>query len=142
MPIISVTRLRVRSWMYLPAFLLRALRIWRQAKSAPGNLAVKVLNDRRKTFWTCTSWESEAEMRSFMLAPPHGPAMRNLLEWCDEASTVHWSQAGAVLPTWTEAHHRMQREGRSSKVNHPSEDHRRFVIAAPRSDSDGEVRLK
>lgn len=139
---ISVTRLRVRSWIYLPAFFIRSLRIGGQARSAPGNLEVKVLNDRRKTFWTCTSWESEAAMRAFMLAPPHGPAMRKLLDWCDEASLVHWSQAGLELPTWTEAHDRLQRDGRRSKVNHPSEDHNRYVIAAPRNDGAGEVGLK
>lgn len=142
MPIVSITRLRVRSWIFLPAFFLRALRIGGQAKSAPGNLAVKILNDRRHTFWTCTSWESEDAMRSFMLAPPHGPAMRRLLQWCDEASLVHWSQPGQELPTWTEAHKRLQCSGRRSKVNHPSEDHNRYVIAPPRSDGSGEVRLK
>lgn len=142
MPFVSVTRLRVRSWIYLPAFLIRSLRIGRQAKAAPGNLAAKVLQDRRRTFWTSTSWESEAAMRTFMLAPPHGPAMRKLLEWCDEAALVHWSQPTADLPGWTEAYERMQRDGRTSKVNHPSEDHRRFVIASPRANSRGEVRFK
>lgn len=142
MPIISVTRLRVRSWMFLPAFLMRALRIGKQARNAPGNLGAKVLNDRHRTFWTSTSWESEAAMRAFMLAPPHGPAMRKLLEWCDEASVVHWQQAGSELPGWTEAHDRMQREGRTSKVNHPSKDQVRFVIAPPRADRSGDVRLK
>ena len=142
MPIVSVTRLRVRSWMYLPAFLVRSLRIGGQAKRARGNLAVKVLNDRRKTFWTCTSWESEAAMRAFMLAPPHGPAMRRLLEWCDEAALVHWPQEGPDLPSWAEAHERMQKDGRPSKVNHPSEDQKRFIIAAPRNDGHGEVRMK
>ena len=142
MPIVSVTRLRVRSWQYLPAFLISSLRIGGQAKKAPGNLAVKILQDRRKTFWTCTAWESEADMRAFMLAPPHGPAMRKLLGWCDEAALVHWSQPGAELPAWTEAHARMQREGRTSKVNHPSEAHRNFVIAPPPAHPRGEVRLK
>ena len=142
MPVVSVTRLRVRSWLYLAPFVIRSLRIVRQAKSAPGNLAVRVLNDRHKAFWTTTCWESEAAMRAFMLAPPHGPAMRKLLEWCDEAALVHWSQPGLELPVWTEAHQRMQREGRRSKVNHPSEAHARFVIPAPRADGGGDGRVK
>ena len=142
MPVISVTRLRVRSWFYLPAFVIRSLRIARQAKRAPGNLAVRLLNDRRKTFWTTTCWESEATIRGFMLAPPHGPAMRKLLEWCDEAALVHWLQPGPELPAWTEAHERMQREGRTSKVNHPSQAHARFVIAPPQTNARSDVRLK
>jgi hypothetical protein len=142
MPIVSVTRLRVRSWSFLPAFLFRSLRIGSQARKAPGNLAVKILQDRRRTFWTCTAWESEAAMRAFMLAAPHGPAMRKLLDWCDEAALVHWSQPGAELPAWTEAHGRMQREGRTSKVRHPSEDQLRFVIPPPPENPRSEVRLK
>src|SRR4051794_19367114 len=142
MPIVSVTRLRVRSWIFLPAFFLRSIRITLQVKNAPGNLGVKFLNDRRKTFWTCTSWDSEAAMKSFMLANPHGPAMRKLLEWCDEASVVHWSQSAPELPGWTQAHARMQSEGRPSKVNYPSENHRRFVIDAPYVGASGNAHLK
>jgi len=137
MPVISVTRLRVRSWFYLAPFIIRSVRIVRQAKSAPGNLAVSVLNDRRNAFWTTTCWESEAAMRAFMLAAPHAPAMRKLLEWCDEAALVHWSQPGPELPAWTEAHRRLQREGRRSKVNHPSEAQTKFVIPPPRAGARG-----
>jgi hypothetical protein len=142
MPVISITRLRVRSLFYLPAFLLRSLRAGYQAKRAPGNLGAKVLNDRRMVFWTCTGWDSEASMRAFMLAPPHGPTMRKLLEWCDEAALVHWTQDSAALPSWSEAHGRMQRDGRTSKVNHPTEAHRKFEIAAPPVNPKGEFRLK
>jgi hypothetical protein len=70
-------------------------------------------------------------MRKFMLAKPHGPAMRKLLNWCDEAALVHWTQPEATLPSWPEAHRRMQSEGRTSKVNHPSADHAAYTIAAP-----------
>jgi hypothetical protein len=92
MPFVSITRLRVRSWWYLPAFLFRTQGIIRQAAKADGNLAVRLPRDRRNTFWTGTSWLSEDSMKAFMPAKPHGPAMRRLLEWCDEASVVHWRQ--------------------------------------------------
>lgn len=142
MPVVSVTRLRIRSWFYLPAFFLRTMRIGQQAKRAPGSLRVKVLQDGSRTFWTCTSWESEDAMKAFMHAQPHGPAMRKLLEWCDEASVVRWSQSGPELPAWSEAHERMQREGRTSKVHHPSEAHRNFVVARPPANPRTEARLK
>ena len=131
MPVVSVTRLRVRSWRFLPGFLITAFRTGGQARGAKGNLAVKLLNDKRSTFWTCTCWDSEASMRAFMLAWPHGPAMRKLLEWCDEAALVHWAQESAELPSWAEAHRRMQHEGRPSKVNYPSEAHKAYQISAP-----------
>jgi hypothetical protein len=130
-PVISITRLRVRSWRYLPAFLIQSLRIARQATSADGNLAVALLRDRRHAFWTGTAWSSDETMKAFMHAPPHGPAMKKLLNWCDEASLVRWTQPGHELPSWIEAHRRLQQAGRRSKVNYPSEAHRNFVIAAP-----------
>jgi hypothetical protein len=132
----------VRSWRFLPAFLFTSFRIGRQASRAGGNLGVKIFRDRRNAFWTCTSWDSESSMKEFMLAPPHGPAMRKLLEWCDEAALVHWTQDSPELPSWTEAHRRMQAEGRTSKVNHPTEAHRKFEIAAPPANPKGEARLK
>ena len=67
-------------------------------------------------------------MRAFMLAGPHRRAMPKLLEWCDEASVVHWNQESPALPDWREAYRRMVEEGRPSKVNHPSPAHRACEI--------------
>ena len=142
MPLISVTRLRVRSWRFLPGFLFYAFRSASQAKSAEGNLAVKLLKDAHNTWWTSTAWDSEASMRKFMLAQPHGAAMRKLLNWCDEAALVHWTQPYATLPDWTEAHRRMQSEGRSSKVTHPTPAHIAFQLAAPKVRPGSDIALK
>ena len=141
MPLISITRLRVRSWRYLPGFLFKAVGSARQAASSEGNLAVKLLRDANNTWWTSTCWDAETSMRNFMVAKPHGAAMRNLLVWCDEAALVHWSQPETALPSWTEAHRRMQVEGRTSKVLHPSPDQLAFRIAPPASGR-AETRIK
>jgi hypothetical protein len=122
--------------------MLASLRIGNQVKRAPGSLGAKVLSDGGKVFWTCTGWDSEAAVRAFMLAGPHGPTMRKLLEWCDEAALIHWTQDSPELPSWTEAHRRMQAEGRTSKVNHPTEAQRKFEIAAPPANPKGEFRFK
>ena len=37
MPFVSITRLRVRSWRYLPGFLIQSFRAARQAKRATGS---------------------------------------------------------------------------------------------------------
>jgi heme-degrading monooxygenase HmoA len=131
MPFVSITRLRVRAWRYLPAFIIQAFRSARQASLAPGNLAVTLLRDANLTFWTRTVWSEEAAMRAFMLAGVHRKVMPRLLEWCDEAAVAHWNQDALEPPAWDEAHQRLQHEGRTSKVNHPSPAHRRFEIPAP-----------
>lgn len=131
MPIVSITRLRVRSWRYLASFLLYALRSSRQAKRSPGNLAVSLLRDSDRTFWTRTVWTSESAMKRFMLAGAHRQAMRKLLEWCDEAALVHWEQENGREPGWDEAHGKLQTQGRRSKVNHPSPAHESFRIRPP-----------
>ncbi len=99
MPIVSITRIKVRFWSHLPAFLVQTFRIARQAARADGSLAVALLRDRGKTFWTSTSWSSEGAMKAFMHAKPHGPTMRKLMEWSNETALVHWTQAGAELPS-------------------------------------------
>ena len=142
MPVVSITRIRVRSWSYLPAFFVQTLRIARQAARADGSLAVMLLRDRRNTFWTGTSWSSEGSMKAFMNAKPHGPTMRRLLEWCDEAALVHWTQPGAELPSWEEAHRRIQQEGRPSKVNHPSAAHTAHAFPLPTPGSTRQLRFK
>lgn len=123
MTLISVTRLRVRSLRFLPAFLWYALQSNHQAKHAPGNLASTVRAQGNNVFWTITAWDSEASMRSFMRSGSHGKAMPKLQNWCDEASVVHWQQENATLPTWTEAETAMIAGGRFTPLKYPSIDH-------------------
>jgi hypothetical protein len=132
MPFVSITRLRVRSWRYLPAFIYFSIRSSRQAKAAEGNLAVSLLRDANHAFWTRTVWTTEQAMKSFMLTGPHRQVMRHLLEWCDEAAVVNWMQDSPAEPDWQEAHRRLQQQGRRSKVNHPSRAQDEFSIATPK----------
>lgn len=131
MPVVSITRLRVRSWRYLVPFLFFAVRSYFQAKSFEGNMSVSLLRDAHRTFWTRTLWESEAAMKSFILSGPHKQVMPRLLEWCDEAALVHWEQKTDHVPEWREAHRRIQQDGRRSKVKHPSPAHEKYEIAVP-----------
>ena len=133
MPFVSITRLRVRSWRYLPRFVIHSFRVARQAKLAAGSLAVSILRDANLAFWTRTVWSEERAMRSFMLSGAHRKVMSRLAEWCDEASFAHWVQDAVEPPSWPEACRRMQQEGRRSKVNHPSGAQSRFEIPEPRT---------
>jgi hypothetical protein len=133
MPFVSITRLQVRSWRYLPGFLIQSFRAARQAKRAAGSLGVSVLRDADRAFWTRTMWRDEAAMRSFMRSGVHRRIMARLAEWCDEAALAHWVQDANEPPSWPEAYRRLQQEGRRSRVSHPSEAQRRFEIREPRT---------
>src|SRR5689334_22960575 len=126
MPFVSITRLRVRRWRLLPQFLIQSIRIARQAQHAAGSMAVSILRDADRAFWTRTVWRDEAAMRAFMQSGVHRRVMPRLPEWCDEAALVHWVQDTEEAPSWTEARRRLKQEGRRSRVRHPSEAHRRF----------------
>jgi hypothetical protein len=133
MPLVSITRLRVRSFRYLPAFLVGSLRSAREAKNSSGNLAVSVLSDANLAFWTRTLWTDERSMRAFMFAPAHRSVMPKLLQWCDEAAVTHWLQDSSEPPSWQEVHRRLQEEGRTSRVDHPSAAQLRFEISPPKT---------
>ena len=132
MPLVSVTRLRIRSPWYLPAFFFHTLRATRQARAASGNGAVRLLPDARRAFWTCTLWTDLESMRAYVSAGAHRKSMKRLAHWCDEASVVHWEQDSLELPGWDEVHRRMQLQGRPSRLDHPSAAHLAFQVAKPR----------
>src|SRR5450755_3707596 len=119
MPLISMTRLRVRSWGYFPAFAWQSVKSARQAERSAGFLSGRLLRNPKNVFWTMTAWKDETAMNAFRGAGAHGGVMRKLLNWCDEATVVHWDQETSELPSWQEAHRRMVKEGRRSKVNCP-----------------------
>jgi heme-degrading monooxygenase HmoA len=130
---VSLTRLRVRSVRFMPGFFLYAMRSLRQVRRAAGFQSGALLPDRDRTFWTMTAWDSEENMRAYMVSGAHKQAMPKLLHWCDEASVAHWVQQESALPSWEQADERMRREGRASKVLHPSAAHAGLSYKAPRT---------
>jgi hypothetical protein len=128
----SVTRLRVRSLRYLPAFLWMTYLTQRQVKRASGFRGGRLLIDARWTFWTVTVWEDDRAMKAYRGAQAHGRAMPWLAEWCDEAAYAHWTQEGDTLASWPEAHERLVIDGKLSRVSHPSPDHESRLFPPPR----------
>ena len=89
MSLVAITRLRVRSWRFLPIFFLQALRSARQAAKSEGNLATRLLRGRRNTFWTCTVWTTDEAMKDFMFSSVHRRVMRKLpLWWMKRLSSI------------------------------------------------------
>jgi uncharacterized protein DUF3291 len=140
MPFMSITRLRIRSIRFLPAFALHTLHSRNQVRHAPGFQGGSLLVDRALTFWTMTAWDGEDSMRRYMTAGAHRIVMPRLLDWCDEASVVHWTQPETALPSWAEADRRMRESGRPSKVRHPSPQHATLTYRTPRLTGAGPIR--
>ena len=140
MVFVSLTRLRVRSFRFVPFFFLYAMRSIAQVKKAPGFQTGELLADRSFTFWTMTAWDSQESMRAYMVSGAHKAAMPKLLEWCDEASVAHWTQEAEGLPSWMEADGRMRRQGRISNVRHPSAEHDGLRYEIPRTTRGGPIR--
>jgi heme-degrading monooxygenase HmoA len=123
MNIVSVTRLRLRSIRFLPAFLYRALRAAIQVRRADGCLAFTA-GRRGEAFWTITVWRNEAALQAFVLSGAHRIAMRYLVKWCDESSTARFEWGSALAPDWTEAVRRMASVGRVTPIPHASPAHK------------------
>ena len=133
MTFVSVTRLRIRSWRFMPGFALQTGGAIRQARRAGGYRSGSLLRDRKLTFWTMTLWDRQQDMRAYIASGPHLKAMPKLLDWCDEASIVHWTQNNDTPPSWLAADARMRAEGRPSKVRNPSPVQARMEFDAPQS---------
>jgi hypothetical protein len=123
MPIITVTRLRLRSLRFFPGFLWYTRRSIRQAKRTPGNLGVKLRKTNGLAFWTLSMWQDNQAIRTFVPASPHREAMQKLPHWCDEAAFADWEQQSADWPLWETAAEQLAASGRVVKVLHPSEQH-------------------
>ena len=120
MPFVSVTRLRVKSLLYLIPFMRANEASVKELKGSKGLLKGKELIDKNLTFWTITLWEDEASMKIFWNSSSHRNAMQNLPNWCNEASYHHWVQDGVEFPDWCTVSEMLFTEGKISKVRTPS----------------------
>lgn len=117
----SITRLRLRSFFTLPAFLRDAQASAEQAGRSTGFIAGALLTEGRMVFWTRTAWENEEAMKAYRDDATHRAIMPKLADWCDEASVAHWE--GEPVSDWDEIYRRMSTEGRSSRVRRPTAAH-------------------
>ena len=123
MPVISITRLRLRSLQYLPAFAWYTWQSKRQLTRSPGFVSGTLGSAPGLAFWTATAWSDEASMKSYRDTAWHKRAMPRLLTWCDEAAVARWTQDTATLPDRGQMLERMKAAGRTSKVRYPTPEH-------------------
>lgn len=147
MALVSLTRLRLRSWRHLLPFAgWVAASVW-QSLRAEGLLHLVLLRDRRNTFWTYTVWRDQSCMEQFRRHGSHGQAMRHLANWCDESAVVHWQDDGtgeAALrsPDWYALHGRLISGGHYTALPHPSAAHQSHNLPEPACGRGRVIRLR
>lgn len=123
MPVVSLTRLRLRRFWYLPVFFRHANASAAQLKGMPGFIGGYLASNWKWTFWTVSVWESHQEMRAYRGSGAHAVAMRRLPKWCDEAAVATIDVEQVAPPSPIEITRVMQENGRLTWVNKPSQAH-------------------
>ena len=105
---VLATRLPLRSYRAVPAFLRWTMRIRRQLAVSPG-LVGYALNAEllSKTFWTVSAWTSADDMARFAAAAPHREAVAAMRPFMGRPSFVRWRCTAGELPiAWAEVRRR------------------------------------
>ena len=131
---ISITRLRLRSWFYLPGFFLAAGKCVNQAQESAGFIEGATIMDKKLAFWTITTWRDVASMKAYRGKGVHRDVMPKFANWCDEGSVANWEKAEGSLPDSKEVFEQMVALGRPSPVKYPSVDQAAMRFPAPAPD--------
>ena len=101
------SRFELKSPWRSPAFLLLSLRVWRQARRAPGLLGVSLrAHPVSGVFWTLSAWVDEPSLREFARADPHRTIMKRARPWTKSSTFRFWTVPAGKLtpaPLWADA---------------------------------------
>jgi hypothetical protein len=131
MPVIVVTRLRLRDPSLLDEFFTHAVAVIEQATHAEGNLGVDALAEAHNAWWSVTAWQDRNRMQAFIDSEPHNSTAALLDHLCDEATFVDWEQASAQLPDWQTSWRRLVADGYSAPLTHQSDANQTRHFPAP-----------
>jgi quinol monooxygenase YgiN len=131
MPVVVVTRLRLRDPNLLDEFFTHAAAVLEQATKSAGNLGVDALADAGDAWWSVSAWRDRSAIDAYLGAEPHLSSATMLNHFCDEASFVDWDQPDALLPDWQTSWRRLTTDGRSAELTSPSAANRDRDFPAP-----------
>jgi quinol monooxygenase YgiN len=131
MPIIVVTRLRLRDPSLLDEFFTHAAAVLEQAMKSEGNLGTDALAEAHDAWWSVTAWDDRAHMEAYVNTDPHLSTEALLDHLCDEATFVDWEQDTPQLPNWQTSWRRLVADGRSATLTNPSEANETRAFSAP-----------
>lgn len=103
----TVTRMRVRNPLVLPAFVWTSVRIALAARRSPGNVSTRLLGlPPFPIFSTLSVWETREALNSFAVSREHQAAARQMGRFAargrfttfqTETPRVGWRRAGRML---------------------------------------------
>ena len=131
MPIIVITRLRLKTPAVFDEFFAAAVAVVEQAQGSAGNLGADVLAEAHDTYWTRTAWQDRESITGFVDSQPHLETMNRIDGWCDEATFVDWEQDSAELPDWQTGWRRLVDGGTAGMLSQPSPAHHTRDFPAP-----------
>ena len=120
MPIIVVTRLRLKDPALLDEFFTDAVAAIEQAQKSEGNLGADALADANNAWWSVSAWQNRDLMQAFVDGQPHLGITARLDHYCDEATFADWEQASPHLPDWQTNWRHLTADGKAAKLTHPS----------------------
>ena len=120
MPVIVVTRLRLRDPALLDEFFTNAVAAIEQATKSEGNLGADALADADNAWWSVTAWQERRLMQAYVDSEPHLGISARLDHYCDEATFVDWEQASPALPDWQTSWRHLTADGKAADLTHPS----------------------
>jgi hypothetical protein len=131
MPVIVVTRLRLRDPALLDEFFTDAVTAMEQAQQAAGNLGADALADAASAWWTVSAWQERGPMQSFVNSEPHLSISAHLDHFCDEATFVDWEQDSPELPDWQTSWRHLTADGEAAELTNPSAAHQTRAFPPP-----------
>src|SRR5215469_3999877 len=120
MPVIVVTRLRLKDPALLNEFFTDAVAAIEQAQKSEGNLGADALADANNAWWSVSSWADRGPTQAFVNSEPHLGISARLDHYCDEATFVDWEQDSPDLPDWQTSWRHLTADGQVAELTDPS----------------------
>jgi len=127
MPVIVVTRLRLKDPALLNEFFTDAVAAIEQAQKSAGNLGA----DANNAWWSVSAWQGRDLMRAFVGSEPHQSIQARLDHYCDEATFVDWEQDSQNLPGWQTSWRHLTADGQVAELTDPSPANQTRAFPAP-----------
>ena len=122
MPIMVVTRLRLKDPALLDEFFTDAVAAIEQAQKSAGNLGADALADAGNAWWSVSAWTERGPMQAYVDSEPHLTLRTRLDHYCDEATFVDWEQASPALPDWPTSWRHLTADGKAAQLSQASPD--------------------